>query len=305
MLARSLPAIGKVLAGLFLAVLGSVLQPAPAHAGINSCSISSSGIIFSPYDSQTQLAVNGTGTITVTCTGDGPTNGLSLNLTGGNAGSCSTRQMRKGSESLNYQVFRESGRVNAFCDGGSRLDINMDFTTGGTQTQTYTMYGRVSASQNPTYGAYSDLLSVSLKKGGGTIATTTASISGSVAPICTASAGTLGFGNYSTASAAVSSASVSVNCSNGASYQVSLGGGQNLNGTSRRMVGPSGAFLSYQLFSNSGRTIAWGDGTALGAKVNGTGNGLSQGLTVYGRIPAGQSPNPGSYSDTVVVTVEY
>lgn len=290
---------------LALAILTLLLQPGRAEAVIVTCSVSSSGIVFSAYNSQTKAAVDGTGTITVTCTGTGSSNNLSINLVGGNSGSCTARQMRSGTNSLNYQVFRESARVNNWCDGASRLDISIDFTTGATQTRSYTMFGRVVSGQNPPFGSYSDSLTIILKQGGGTVATGAAAISGSVAAICTVTAGALGFGTYAPSTATLSTASVSVNCSNGASYQVGLGAGQNVSGTTRRMAGPGGTSLSYELFSDAARTVRWGDGSALGARVGGTGNGAAQGLTVYGRIPAAQSPTPGSYSDSVVVTVEY
>ncbi|WP_277971552.1 spore coat protein U domain-containing protein, partial [Sphingomonas echinoides] len=33
--------------------------------------------------------------------------------------------------------------------------------------------------------------------------------------------------------------------------------------------------------------------------------GSSQSLNVYGRIPAGQLPTPGAYSDTLTATITY
>jgi spore coat protein U-like protein len=168
------------------------------------------------------------------------------------------------------------------------------------------MYGRVSSNQNPSWGnSYSDTLTITLKQGGGTVTSSSASVTSSVSPTCTVSAGSLGFGVYAPAAASTSTASVAVNCSSGAAYQVSLSGGNNASGSTRRMAGPSASYLSYQLFSDSGRTTLWGDGTALGAKLSRTGTGSAQTLTVYGRIPAGQSVRAGSYNDVVVVNVEY
>jgi spore coat protein U-like protein len=304
-MAPGLASIRTLAALLALALLCALVRPDRADAAVSTCSISSTGLIFSPYDTQTKAQVDGAGTISVTCTGSGKSTNLSLNLGGGNAGTCTDRKMANGTAMLTYNIFRDSSRVSNWCDGGSKLDIEMDFATGATQTRTYTMYGRVSLGQNPTFATYTDLLTVTLKQGGGTIATGTTSISGSVAPTCSVTAGTLGFGSYSSASAALASAGVSVNCSNGATYQVGLDGGQNVSGSTRRMTGPGGAMLSYQLFRDSLRTVAWGDGSALGARVSGTGSGSAQALTVYGRIPAGQMPTPGSYTDSVIVTVEY
>jgi spore coat protein U-like protein len=291
-------------AALVPALLLAAIAPAPAAAAVASCSVSSSGIVFSSYNTQTRAAVDGTGTITVTCSGDGANNSLSLNLTGGNNGSCGPRQMKSGLNNLAYDIFQNAGRTTYFCDGGARLDINFDFTSGTTQTRTYTMYARVASAQNPAFGTYSDSLTVAVKRGGGTVATGTVSVTGPVSPICSVTAGTLGFGAYS-GTAALAAAAVTVNCSSGGTYQVSLGAGANLSGGTRRMAGPASSFLAYQLFRDSGRTLAWGDGTALGARVSGTGSGAAQTLTVYGRIPAGQSATVGSYTDSVVVTVEY
>ncbi len=275
-----------------------------AEAVATSCSITSSGVAFSPYDTVSKAAVDGLGTVSVTCTGKG-TDTLSLNLVGGNSGSCSSRQMKNGSATLGYQVYQNSSRTSAWCDGANRLEIAFDFSLGESQTKSFTMYGRVGSGQNPSYGSYFDTLTLILKKGGGTFATSTAAISGSVAGTCSLSASTLGFGNYNSSASLDGSAIITVNCSSGSAYSVSLNGGQNLSGGSRRLAGPGGSFLNYQLFKDAARASAWGDGTGLGAKLDGTGNGSNQSLPVYGRVPAHQNVRPGSYSDVVQVTVEY
>lgn len=287
--------------------LSLVLAPGRAEAAV-ACTVTSTGITFSPYNTQTKAAVDGTGTISVTCTGDG-SNALSLNITGGNVSGCPTnRQMRRSTASLNYHIYRDAARTQLWCDGSSRLDFDVNFATPGSQTLTFPMYGRVNSGQNPAYGttAFSDSLTVAVKRGGSTIASMNAMpVSSMVAAICSVSAGTLGFGSYS-GTAVDSTASISVNCSSGASYQVSLSGGSNQSGSARRMAGPASSFLSYQLFRDALRTTPWGDGSAdLGGRAGGTGSGAAQSLTVYGRIPAGQNPAAGSYSDSVVVTVEY
>ena len=39
--------------------------------------------------------------------------------------------------------------------------------------------------------------------------------------------------------------------------------------------------------------------------MSGTGSGAAQPFTVYGQIPAGQHSTPGSYTDTITVSVAY
>ncbi len=285
-------------------LLSAAIGPYRAEAVATSCSITSSGVAFSPYDTVSKAAVDGLGTISVTCAGKG-TDTLSLSLVGGNSGSCSSRVMKNGSAALGYQIYQNSSRTTAWCDGANRLEIAFDFSLGETQTRSVTMYGRVGSGQNPSYGSYFDTLTLILRKGGATMATGTAAISGSVAATCALSASTLGFGSYTPSTSLDSSAVITVNCSSGSAYRVSVDGGQNLSGGSRRLAGPGGSFLNYQLFKDAARTSAWGDGTGLGAKLDGTGNGSNQSLPVYGRIPGSQNVRAGSYSDAVQVTVEY
>lgn len=98
---------------------------------------------------------------------------------------------------------------------------------------------------------------------------------------------------------------VSVTCTSGAEYTLSLNGGGNADGTSRRMEN-GGEHVSYRLYSDSSHTTLWGDGSTFGNAVGGTGNGQEQEVTVYGRVEAADNattPPAGSYSDTVTVEV--
>lgn len=96
------------------------------------------------------------------------------------------------------------------------------------------------------------------------------------------------------------SSTLSVNCSNGAVYAVSLSNGANFD-TTRRMAW-GGSYIGYALYSDVNRALEWNTTNTL----NRTGTGTAQIHTVYGRIPAGQAvPNMGSYADTIVATVSY
>ena len=66
--------------------------------------------------------------------------------------------------------------------------------------------------------------------------------------------------------------------------------------------------LNYNLYTNSARTIVWGDGTGGSSAQTLSGGTVSGGLrrfsrTVYGRIAAMQNVGAASYSDTIVMTV--
>jgi len=135
-------------------------------------------------------------------------------------------------------------------------------------------------------------------------ATTTFGVSATVLKDCIVSATALAFGNYT---GAVNSAqsTVTVTCTNTTTYTVGLGPGLASGATvTTRQMQNGTALLNYGLFSNATWTTNWGNTSATNW-VSGTGNGAAQPLTVYGQIPAGQYVTPGSYTDTIAVTVTY
>ncbi|MBD3828781.1 MAG: spore coat U domain-containing protein [Stenotrophomonas sp.] len=136
-------------------------------------------------------------------------------------------------------------------------------------------------------------------------ATTTFQVTATVLATCQVSATPLAFGNYA-GSQTDATSTISVTCTNGTAYNVGLDAGtaDGATVTTRKMTGPGGALLGYALYSDSARITNWGN-TVGTDTVTGTGTGLAQTLTVYGRIPAGSMPTPGAYADTITVTVTY
>ncbi len=65
--------------------------------------------------------------------------------------------------------------------------------------------------------------------------------------------------------------------------------------------------LPYTACLDASRTSPWGDGTQGTSTYTASGTGLNgtHVITVYGRIAAGANPVPGSYSDTLTVTLTY
>ena len=136
--------------------------------------------------------------------------------------------------------------------------------------------------------------------------TSTASmaVSATVPSTCSISANALAFGNYSSAQTD-GSTTLSVTCANSTTYTVALdaGTGTGATVTTRKMT--SGAqTLNYSLYTDSARSSVWGTTTGTNT-VAGTGTGSAQSLTVYGRIPGSQTPQPGSYTDTITATITY
>ncbi len=98
---------------------------------------------------------------------------------------------------------------------------------------------------------------------------------------------------------------VVVRCDVAGSFAVAIANGRGGKG-SRQMTGPGGAKLDYRLFSDSGRSISWGDGAAEGQPVVGSSDGSNpERLTIYGAVPAQSGIPPGEYLDSVEVTLSF
>lgn len=135
---------------------------------------------------------------------------------------------------------------------------------------------------------------------------TSMQVSVTVLPYCkVTTAQDVNFGPYSAVTGNTATGKLSVRCSIGSKYSVALNNGNGMGATpaARRMTLDGGTgTLSYGLYQDSAFAIPWGSN--LGSNTfSGTGSGVQQTLTVHGRLPPGQNVAPGSYSDTVTVTV--
>ncbi len=134
---------------------------------------------------------------------------------------------------------------------------------------------------------------------------------------CTVSTSPVAFGAHNLLLAANrdSTGNVRVSCGGVAGLSipltVAIGAGTSGSSAARQMAsGPRR--LNYNVYTTSGYTTVWGDGSGATATVGASillnllGTSPPIDLTVYGRIPGGQtSVAPGSYADTLVVTLTY
>jgi len=138
--------------------------------------------------------------------------------------------------------------------------------------------------------------------------TDTFDVTATVIAACQISATDHDFGTYDALSPSPldSTSTITVTCTSGAAYSISMNAGTTVGGAiSARLMTDGANVLDYNLYTNSGYGTVWGDGTGGSSAVAGTGSGSVQNLTVYGRMPAGQGEPAGSYSDTVTATITY
>lgn len=154
---------------------------------------------------------------------------------------------------------------------------------------------------------------LALTMGGSAMAATKVAnfnVTAAVAANCFISATNLAFGNYLQEAGNVdASSTISVRCSTGTTYAVALSAGSSGSTAAREMEFLTNN-LTYNLYSDAGRTTVWG--ALVADDVDGVGAGLgtaaSQTLTVYGRLPdsaANQLLPVGSYTDAIVATITY
>lgn len=121
---------------------------------------------------------------------------------------------------------------------------------------------------------------------------------------CSVTATTLAFGTVAFSTVA-STSTVKVTCTGSESYTVALSTG---NGSySQRQMKSGSNVLDYNIYTNSGYTSVWGNGSGGTSENSGSfgGSGGNTSFTAYGQVPAQAGPAAGSYSDSITVTVTY
>lgn len=130
---------------------------------------------------------------------------------------------------------------------------------------------------------------------------------------CTVTATGISFGNYIPVNTAStdSTGSVRVRCTLlvalAGSFTVDLSTGSS--GTyAQRTLRNGSSVLTYNLYTDAARSQILGNGSGGSSRITHNFSallGIDQTVTVYGRIPGRQNVPPGSYNDTIIVTVTY
>ncbi len=128
-------------------------------------------------------------------------------------------------------------------------------------------------------------------------------VSATVLSGCSLVSGTLNFGDYiagQTGDLDVEGEIQFANCSGTIVFELDGGGSGNVN--ARQMASGSDR-LDYQIFRTPTRNANWGQGgDALSVELFTPQSGS---VSVYGRIPGGQSVPAGNYTDTVNITLTF
>jgi spore coat protein U-like protein len=141
-------------------------------------------------------------------------------------------------------------------------------------------------------------------------ATASLTVNATVSKNCTITTAPVNFGAYdpvtTNATAPLDAiGTITVTCTKGAEAKVGLGAGSNAQGATRRMAQGAAAYLTYELYKDANRASVWGNTTDTGLDVPAAPNRNPRNFTVYGRVAQAQDATVGSYTDTVVATVNF
>ena len=293
-----------------------------------SCNFSITNINFGSLN----LGLGGTpptsGTFSATCTGK-PSAVITIcpNLGEGTGGTAngSPRFMTFGTSSVPYDLYQANGQVWGsyvwpYPPRPPILSLNLDSSGNGTMSQTIdaaitgTAATSLAGTYASVYSANHTLVDYGYAPGQScTVQSARASrpaftVSALNAASCNISATTMSFGILAALNSdQAASNQIGITCTRGVKYAVGLSLGINAGSgaSARYMANPAtGQKIQYGIYQNAAKTQPWGNALGIDTAA-GTGTGLTQNLIAFGVIPAQTTPSSGTYSDVVVVTVNY
>lgn len=136
---------------MLLATAALLIAVSAAEA---ACTISTTAVSFGSYNVFTASADDGTGQITYRCTGT-PTPLVRIQLDKGGSPSFSPRQMRNGSETLNFNLYLDSTRTTIWGDGTGGTQAYSQANPPNGQNINLNVFGRIPSGQDVSAGTYS------------------------------------------------------------------------------------------------------------------------------------------------------
>ncbi len=312
-----------------LGAAAAIAGATPAHA-VLTCSFNITNINFGNINLLNNTNFDTTGTLTANCTGGvaNSTARICPNLNAGSGGTTTgnPRFMLNGATQLNYNLYSNSARTTVW---GSYLwgfsfrppTLNISLNASGAGSGSLTIYGRVSSGQQTkAAGSYLSTFSggeVQIAYARSTVGTCAAigatnatsvtfTVTATFPATCSVASTVHNFGSAGVLAAARDGTStVTATCSSTTPYSIGLNGGTTgATDPTLRKMSKGAARITYGLYRDAARTQPWG--STIGTDTaGGTGSGVGQAYTVYGRVPAQTTPAAGAYADTIIATVTY
>jgi spore coat protein U-like protein len=131
------------------------------QAVINAaCNVSATTLNFGAYNPASAAALSGTSTISVYCTGGSPYT-TALNV-GSGGGTFATRTLLSGSDTLNFNLYRDAAYSQVWGDGTVSTYTVAGTGSGLLTANTLTVYGQIPISQDKPVGTYTSTITVTV-----------------------------------------------------------------------------------------------------------------------------------------------
>jgi len=129
------------------------------------CNVSATSVAFGAYDVFSQVPLDSTGTVTVSCDEVPPPDPVISIGPSGNSGGFFPRKMRRagGADTLDYNLFLDPSMSRVWGDGtGGTMTVQLKNVHRQKPPVVTTIYARVPPRQNVSVGTYSDTLTVTI-----------------------------------------------------------------------------------------------------------------------------------------------
>lgn len=148
----------KRLFTMLLAGAGALLAAAAAEA---ACTINTTPVAFGTYNVFSPSADDATGQISYRCTAPRPIV-VRIHLDKGGSPTFNPRQIRRASETLNYNLYLDSTRSTIWGDGTGGSDTYTRILPPLNQDIIVSVYGRIPAGQDVSAGSYTGTVTATI-----------------------------------------------------------------------------------------------------------------------------------------------
>lgn len=156
---------------LVLAAAAAALAPAAQAASSGGtltvsatvasvCLISNGTLAFGTYDPSAGTVLNGSTTITLTCTLGTPYK-ITMGAGSGTGASTTTRKLTSGANTMSYRLYRDSNRTQNWGDTIDTDSLN-GTSSAVSLTNTINVYGQIPAGEAVPGGAYLDSVAITV-----------------------------------------------------------------------------------------------------------------------------------------------
>jgi spore coat protein U-like protein len=143
------------------AIVSATLFAGSALPAGAACTVSATPVAFGAYDVFQSTPSDSTGTITY-LSGNNDKD-IRITISPGSSGSFSPRTLRRGTETLAYNLFSDAARTQVWGDGAEGTWSYFFRNPQNNRDIVLTVYGRVPAAQDPAVGSYGDTVVVTLE----------------------------------------------------------------------------------------------------------------------------------------------